>query len=226
MNLTANVSDNDDLGEVFQGDDRPNLAGTNLTDRLLGTVEMNILHGRESNDFIDAQGGSDRLYGRENDDYILGGDGDDKIWGGQGNDYIEGSAGNDLMFGESGSDHLLGGDGSDRLLGHKDNDYLSGDLGADTLTGGQGRDVFAISLGMDGLTLEAADVITDFNVQEDFIDLMDSATAGGLTSESLNITQGTGNYTNDLIIQHQATGEYIAILLGIQPSEISLIQFI
>ncbi len=234
VNLTANVSDNDDLGEVFEGDDRPNLAGTNLTDRLLGTVEINILHGREGNDFIDGQGGSDRLYGLENDDYILGGDGDDKIWGGQDDDYIEGNAGNDLMFGESGSDRLLGGDGSDiasatlreRLLGHKDNDYLSGDLGADTLTGGQGRDVFAIGLGMGGLTLEAADVITDFNVEEDAIDLMDSATAGGLTSESLNITQGTGNYANDLIIQHQATGEYLAILQGGQGIEPNLIQFI
>ena len=226
VNLSANVSDNDDLGEGFEGENRPNLAGTNLTDRLLGTVEMNILHGREGNDFIDGQGGSDRLYGRENDDYILGGDGDDKIWGGQGNDYIEGSAGNDLMFGESGSDRLLGGDGSDRLLGHKDNDYLSGDLGADTLTGGQGRDVFAIGLGMGGLTLESADVITDFNVQEDFIDLMDSATEEGLNSESLNITQGTGNHANDLIIQHQATGEYLAILQGGQGIEPNLIQFI
>jgi hypothetical protein len=226
VNLTANVSDNDDLGEVFEEDLQPNWAGTNLSDRLMGTAEMNIFHGREGNDFIDGQGGSDRLYGRENDDYILGGDGDDKIWGGQGNDYIEGNADNDLIFGESGSDRLLGGDGSDRLLGHKDNDYLQGDLGADTLTGGQGRDVFAIGLVMGGLTLEEADVITDFNVAEDFIDLMDSATNGGLSSEALNLTQGTGTYANDLIIQHQATGEYLAILQGGQGMEVNLIQFI
>jgi hypothetical protein len=225
VNLTANVSDNDDLGEVFEADLQPNLAGTNLSDRLIGTAEMNILHGREGNDFIDGQGGSDRLYGRENDDYILGGNGDDKIWGGQGNDYLEGNADNDLIFGESGSDRLLGGDGSDRLLGHKDNDYLRGDLGADTLTGGQGRDVFAIGLGMGGLTLEEADVITDFNVAEDFIDLISDET-GILAPESLNLTQGTGTYANDLIIRHQSTGEYLAILQGGQGIEVNLIQFI
>lgn len=111
-------------------------------------------------------------------------------------------------------------------MGHKGNDHLLGDLGADTLTGGEGRDAFSIGLGTGGLTLETADLITDFNVQEDFIDLMESATDGALTPDSLTMTQGTGNYANDLIIQHQATEEYLAILSGIQASQINLIELI
>jgi Ca2+-binding RTX toxin-like protein len=236
--MTTSVSDNDrvttNTSSNISSEDSANTSITNHSvnsstsqdDRLNGDVELNIIHGREGNDYIDGQGGNDILYGRENDDYILGGDGDDKLFGGEDNDYLDGQAGADIMFAGSGRDRLLGGDGSDRLFGDSDNDYLQGGFGADTLTGGQGRDAFAIGLGTGGLTLEEADVITDFNVQEDLIDLINYATDGVLTPESLNITQGTGTYVNDAIVQHQATGEYLAILQGIEASEISLIQFI
>ena len=84
--------------------------------------------------------------------------------------------------------------------------------------------------GTGGLTLETADIITDFNPEEDSIDLISGSTAGtfagALTPGALTIVQGTGFYAADTIIQHGATGEYLAILQGFDASEINSINFI
>ncbi|MGI2098199.1 type I secretion C-terminal target domain-containing protein, partial [Shewanella glacialipiscicola] len=76
-----------------------------------------------------------------------------------GNDILRGGNGNDILFGQGGNDQLIGGNGSDILIGG---------LGNDTLTGGAGSDTFVWSAGESG-----TDHITDFNVNEDKLDLSD-----------------------------------------------------
>lgn len=69
------------------------------------------------------------------------------------------------LTGTSGFDLLIGGAGSDHIIGNGGEDIILDGAGADTLTGGAGADVFVMNY--DGAT----DVITDFTVGEDSIDL-------------------------------------------------------
>ncbi|WP_299146559.1 calcium-binding protein [uncultured Tateyamaria sp.] len=80
---------------------------------------------------------------------ITGGANAQTLTGGAGDDLIDGGAGNDLLRGEGGDDVLIDGAGSD------------------TLWGGAGADVFVLS--GDG----ARDVINDFDITRDTLDLSD-----------------------------------------------------
>ncbi|MCG9597400.1 Ig-like domain-containing protein [Vibrio sp. Isolate25] len=85
-------------------------------------------------------------------------------------DILSGGAGDDILFGQGGDDSLDGGAGNDILLGGAGNDTLIGGLGSDILSGGDGEDVFVWHDGdLDGGT----DIITDFHVSEDKIDISD-----------------------------------------------------
>lgn len=71
---------------------------------------------------------------------------------------------------KGGDDTLDGGAGNDILLGGAGDDTLIGGLGSDILSGGDGEDEFVWHDGdLDGGT----DVITDFHVSEDKIDISD-----------------------------------------------------
>ena len=74
-------------------------------------------------------------------------------------DVLDGGAGDDVLVGGSGSDILLGGDGEDMMIGG---------LGDDWLSGGSGADTFIWAAGSEG-----TDHITDFNLNEDKLDLSD-----------------------------------------------------
>ncbi len=120
--------------------------------------------------------GDDNLKGRDGDD-LLRGDGnssepggniggDDTLNGGAGNDRLEGNGGNDMLLGGSGDDQLLGNFGRDDLQGGFGNDLLLGGESRDTLTGGMGNDIFVYHS-----IVDAGDIITDFEVGSDKIDL-------------------------------------------------------
>ena len=86
-----------------------------------------------------------------------GGSGVDVLLGGAGADSLDGLAGNDHLEGRAGDDTLLGGSGDDILIGGAGDDQLWGDGDADT---------FVWHAGDSG-----ADVLKDFNLGEDRIDL-------------------------------------------------------
>jgi Ca2+-binding RTX toxin-like protein len=117
-----------------------------------------------NDDYIDAKGGNDIVDGGQGNDIIHGGAGNDILNGGVGDDTLDGGSGNDSLKGGNGQDDLQGGDGDDSLDGGDGNDVLDGGTGADTLTGGAGRDEFKV---------EAGDTVTDFDIEEDKIDLDD-----------------------------------------------------
>jgi Ca2+-binding RTX toxin-like protein len=95
-------------------------------------------------------------------------------------DVMFGSDFNDNLSGDTGDDTLLGGDGDDRLRGNGGDDDLIGNAGSDTLAGGRGRDILTGDSGADIFDFNnlrdsrdgsTRDVITDFNQNNDLIDL-------------------------------------------------------
>lgn len=112
-----------------------------------------LLYGVES---INSGDGMDIVRGNDRADVINGEAGHDQIYGGGRGDILSGGDDSDFLFGEEGADFLYGDAGNDILTGGADND---------TLTGGAGYDIFVF--GPDS----GRDVIKDFNVNDDLIDL-------------------------------------------------------
>jgi hypothetical protein len=67
--------------------------------------------------------------------------------------------------------HFIGSDGDDSYVGTKFGDRIDGGAGLDTLDGGKGKDVFVFDLGDSAAVAADADVIENFNVKKDRIDL-------------------------------------------------------
>lgn len=97
-----------------------------------------------------------------------------------------GDQGQDTLYGEEGNDTLLGGTDNDTLFGSSGNDYLVGEAGDDFFYGGEGDDTFFGGLGSDRFLLnfdQGADIITDFNINQDFFVLPD-----GLNNNEQSLT--------------------------------------
>ena len=108
-------------------------------DKIIGTVNKNVIYGN---------GGKDTLRANDKKSTLYGGTGADKLFGGNGNDSLRGGWGNDSLWGGTGADKLFGGDAAD---------YLDGGAGNDTLSGATGADIFYYSKG------DGKDVIFGFD---------------------------------------------------------------
>lgn len=109
---------------------------------------------------------------------------------------IIGSAYGDLFTGGSGRDMISGGAGSDLLRGGAGNDVLDGGGGRDRLYGGTGDDVFRFDHAADsGAGSQARDVIYDFDVKTDLLDLT------GVSASSVSLVD---HYTgSDMQVRQQ-----------------------
>ncbi|MGO4573673.1 calcium-binding protein [Microvirga sp. 2TAF3] len=107
----------------------------------------------------------------EPDKIITGSKGKDVLVGGVGNDTLDGGKGNDVLRGGSGDDRILGGRDNDKLFGDDGDDLLDGGVGKDTLVGGTGADVFRFGGKGETSPGKNRDVILDFAVGVDRIDL-------------------------------------------------------
>ncbi|MBV7510143.1 glycosyl hydrolase family 28-related protein [Pseudomonas sp. PDM25] len=93
------------------------------------------------------------------------------------NRVITGTSGSDSLLGSDSADTLLGLAGNDSLSGGAGDDKLDGGAGMDSLTGGSGADIFAFSNRLDSYRnyntggANLSDVITDFDITADKIDL-------------------------------------------------------
>src|SRR6476661_5577996 len=211
------------------------LEGTPNNYVLISFPGSNSLSGKQGDDTLFGAEGDDRIFGNQGNDYILGNQANDTLYGGKDSDKVQGDANEDWVFGDNGNDTLEGGLGNDVVRGGKENDLLSGnegndvlfgDSGADTLSGGDGDDIFVIgrvqnnSVNTGRSTLANADLIADFSLGTDLIGL-----DGGLQFQDLNISQGTGDFARDTIVRDNVTGEYLAILKGINSSSITAANF-
>ncbi|HIK54148.1 MAG TPA: hypothetical protein IGS37_03160 [Synechococcales cyanobacterium M55_K2018_004] len=197
------------------------LIGTSGDDFLVGTSLANLILGEAGDDVLLGEGDSDRIVGGAGNDFINGGAGNDEVDGDDGDDTLLGGEGNDILRGGSGNDFLEGGLGNDVLEGGDGDDFLFGGPGRDILTGGFGNDSFVISNGSGGPRLGNANIITDYVDGQDKILL-----ANGLRFGQLNIFQGTGAQARNTIIQNRLTGEFLAILQGVNRRVINSADFV
>ena len=171
-------------------------------------------------DYLEGTTQADRFNGLEGNDIIYANSGDDFLEGDAGKDKICGDRDNDTIVGGDDDDILWGGKGSDLIAGNSGNDLIYGGAGSDTITGGTGDDIFAIAKGSGGATVATADYIPDFGNGNDKIRLLDD-----LAFEDLNIQQGTDANSNSTVIQDKLTGEYLAVLPGVNSSSINRSNF-
>ena len=193
---------------------------------ILGLSEGDdAIAGSNGRDDLYLRGGNDAAFGNGDVDRLYGGDDDDYLNGGEATDYLNGGLGDDDLDGESGIDVLFGGEGGDRLRGGADIDWLFGGLGDDELIGGSGSDILSGGDGNDIFVLErngAPDTINDFQVLQDKLSL-----TNGLRFEDLEFVRQVGSNSQlETLVRDGVTGEAIAILVGINPSFLSEIDFI
>lgn len=150
------------------GNDR--LRGDAGNDWIRGGSGQDVIHGGLDHDRLHGQGGHDTLWGEGGNDLLAGDAGHDVLQGGAGNDSLWGGADGDRLVGDVGDDLLDGGAGRDTLLGAAGRDTLRGGLDGDVLIGGLGPDVFRFVSFAESHRSQA-DVIQDFAVDEDRLDL-------------------------------------------------------
>ncbi|AKS46651.1 Ca2+-binding protein, RTX toxin-related [Octadecabacter temperatus] len=94
-----------------------------------------------------------------------------------------GTGGDDTINGQANDDIIIGGDGNDTLTGNNGEDTIIDGNGLDVMTGSIGADLFIL------VKDEYTDIITDFDPNEDVLDLSALSLIGGLNN--LHITSYT-----------------------------------
>ncbi|MDJ0631870.1 MAG: DUF4347 domain-containing protein [Xenococcaceae cyanobacterium MO_188.B29] len=188
--------------------------GSDEAETLIGTEAQEVIYGREGDDTVAGGEGDDLLFGNEGADVLFGNanrllpsqadGGDDLIYGGDGEDYIDGKGGDDSLYGEGDDDYILGNIGDDLIDGGAGNDTLVGD---DFYRDG-GDDIFV-------LATEGTDVIIDFEVDNDLIELPATISFGELT-----ISQDR----QDTLIDYQS--ETLAVLRDVSADTITESSFV
>ncbi len=164
---------------------------------------MSVIIGDADNNLLNGTSEADEIFGLTGNDTLIGN---------SGNDSLNGNEGDDLVNGSSEGDTVRGGKGNDQVNGDANNDILYGDRGANTLTGGANQDIFVIARLSENIGL---DTITDFIDGEDLIGLE------GISFDELTLIDD-GNNT---LIQDNVTGNNLARLSGINPSQITATDF-
>ncbi len=121
---------------------------------------------------------------------LITGMGDDFIFGNKSHNEITTKGGHDYVHGRGGHDQITGNGGKDFLIGGPGADTLDGGLGGDTLKGGTGADLFVLKTG------SGKDIIKDFVLGVDFIDVPDVGLATLTTSNTGHLTvEYNGNWS-------------------------------
>lgn len=180
---------------------------------IIGTDKNDTVTGTSGRDIVIGDAGDDTIQTGAGRDIVRGGSGDDNIDGGSGADTIRGDSGDDTLSGGTGNDTLLGDAGADIISGGEGDDHIMGGVGNDTLTGGADSDVFIF------VENSGNDTITDFDVDEDFIDL--SMLDANIAFADLTITDLGDN--SGVQITHSDLGTIT--LTGVSASELTAAHF-
>jgi serralysin len=178
--------------------------GSQLGDEMLGSSRDEVFRGMIGKDYIDGRGGTDEV--RYDRDWQM--DGEKGVTVDLSKGYaIDGNGDRDTL---KNVEDVKGSFTSDRIIGNGGDNYIRGIEGNDKLTGGAGKDTFSFDTKLDGKL--NVDTITDFNVNDDTIDLLASrfAAAGGegdLDPRAFWASKsGKAHETNDRIIYDTSDG--------------------
>ena len=83
---------------------------------------------------------------------------------------------------------------------------MDGGTGVDTIYTGSGLDTIVTRSGDGGSSISDADIIADFTDDSDIVGL------SGLNYSDLSVGQGTGSYSNHVIVQETSSGDFLLIL--------------
>ena len=188
-----------------EGENEDELPDSNM---IIGTDDVDNLHGTNENDLIYALDGDDILYGEKGDDILNGGEGDDVLYADKGDDILNGGDGDDVLYSDKGADILNGGSGDDVLYGDKGDDILNGGAGADVMYGDKGADKFIYSLETDSISY-SYDTITDFTQGEDILQFEDEVFGADWTAFSGSEIAG------ETVITHATLTDFELHLTGV-----------
>ncbi len=205
-----------------------------------GNDSNNILTGNDGNNVLQGGGGDDLLLGGKGNDTLDGGTGADTMKGGSGADtYIVDNAkdqvvelsneGVDLVkssisyklgaFVENiqltGSSNInaTGNDYHNVMTGNSGNNRMEGMAGNDTLTGGGGKDTFVLNAAGEGV-----DVIKDFKIGTDSLDVRGLLKAMGSTS-----SDAVKDHLLE-VVQNGKNAEVIAHAPGHDPVKVAVVE--
>lgn len=210
---------------ILTGAAAVNGVGNNLDNVLIGNDAANTLNGKAGADTMSGGGGNDIYVVDTAKDIVteLAGGGTDTVisavsWAlgaeferltlnGSGATTGVGNALNNLITGDANANKLSGLGGADTIKGGAGNDKLIGGDGVDTLSGGSGADVFLFNA---ALSPSNADVISDYSVADDSMQLENSVftalvTPGALDPTAFQIGAAAAD-ASDRVIYNAATG--------------------
>ncbi|MEH2318790.1 DVUA0089 family protein [Nostoc sp.] len=141
------------------------LTGTSAINGI-GNSLNNILFGNTVNNTLNGRAGDDTLDGNFGNDTLNGEDGNDSLQGGPGNDILNGGSGNDILIGVWPDSPLPPGLG--------ETDILTGGVGLDIFVLGDATNVFYDDKNTTNAGFGDLATITDFNPNEDRIELKGS----------------------------------------------------
>ncbi len=194
LSVTATVTEEN--GDQATSTSEINVAidpAANVNDVIFGHAGHDRIYAGRGDDVIHDGDGNDRAFGGSGDDTFIAGSGNDRYHGGRGFDTLDFSEADSGVFVNAqrgyavgngvdrfrkieefvGSDHndkFVGSRKNDVFVGGDGNDIIRGGKGSDTLTGGEGEDTFTWKRS-DVRRKQDLDVITDFNAEEDTLDL-------------------------------------------------------
>ena len=168
-----------------------NIVGTYKDDTLTGDSAANIILGGQ---------GSDVIRGLDGDDVLVGGFGKTRDNGNNNYRYDNTLKLSRTLFEDNAQvgqvEQLFGGAGNDVLYGSMGDDTLDGGTGSDRLHGGPGADTIILRAGDGASTVEAADVLLDFQDGSDVFGI------DGLNFSNLTIEQGAGDFADSVIVRN------------------------
>ncbi len=174
-----------------------NLADINIESVTLSDAASTIIGSDDLTDyFIEGGAGDDVLTTAGGKDTVYGGAGNDTINTNAGNDYVDGGDGDDIINTGDGDDTIYGGNGNDVINagGGDDTIYLEGD--EDIITGGKGADTFVMDSNNQDENTGITNLIKDFTIGEDTIDLSNIKTIRSIDDISISLVTHDGvSYT-------------------------------
>ena len=227
--VTINLSDVQSDGYVHgaggdaQGDRLKNIediAGSAYDDELTGDAGNNWLWGSAGADMLDGGVGDDAALYLDSPSSVM-----IDLSRTDANGYATGSGGHAQGDKLRNIESLFGSAYDDELIGNAEDNALYGGDGADTLTGGAGADYFWLNVEAPAHSLSAADVITDYDRDVDYLMLNTDITGTPLWFENrVDADVGIAG-ANDTVIYSTANKSDIIVILADHNDDISNYDF-
>jgi len=195
--------------DIKGGDGDDDIKGGNKTNKIKANKGNDKIQGGDGDNDIDGGDGDDTIIGGKGKNKIKGGNGKNKIKGGDGDNDIEGGDDDDDIEGGKGKNKLIGGIGNDKIKGGDGDSEIDGGEGTNILIGGTGKDRFIYRTSREKIkTVAEADLITDFNVDDDVLDLSAAAfgnlSVASLTRVAITATSAVGAIGSNNLLDFSA----------------------